>query len=71
MEQLNAKTIVDWLKMKLGEVNQPFSNTLWIEDQYAFGDTEAGFSSGYTIDYDALLVEMDKWIADTFEKKEA
>jgi len=63
---MDAKMIVGWLKEKLGEDYSPSSNELWAEHDWAFGDTESGFSSAYTINYAALEAEMDKWIKETF-----
>ena len=66
MTQLTAKAITEWLKSKLGADYSPSHNEFWDEERYAFGDTECGFSSAYTIDYEKVEQEMDKWIAETF-----
>jgi hypothetical protein len=65
-----TERIIDWLRQKLGDDYQPISNPMWIEHGYAFGCTETGFSSAYTIDYQALEQEMDRWISETFGKTE-
>jgi hypothetical protein len=66
-DDMDAKMIVKWLKEKLGDDLSPSFNPLWKEHGYAFGDTESGFSSGYTIDYAKLEKEMDNWINETFQ----
>jgi hypothetical protein len=66
MATVTAKAIVDWLKGKLGDDYQPDENLMWVEHEYAFGCTESGFSSAFTINYDAVEKEMDEWIATTF-----
>ena len=71
MAKLTAKAVTDWLKQKLGDDYTPRDDKLWIEHDYAFGCTESGFSSAYTIDYDAVEQEMDKWIAETFGKDDS
>mgnify|MGYP000878548733 CR=1 FL=1 len=71
MGKLTAKAITDWLKKKLGDNYSPDGNPLWFEHDYAFGNTESGFSSAYTINYDAVEREMDKWIAETFGKDDS
>lgn len=67
---MKAKQIIEWLRSKLGDDYTPVGNRFWIEHDYAFGDTEVGFSSAYTIDYDALEKEIDEWIAKTFPKEQ-
>lgn len=65
----DAKEIIAWLKSKLGDDYYGLSDKeFWVEHDYAFGDTESGFSPAYTINYEALEAEMDKWIAETFPK---
>jgi len=71
MGKLTAKAITDWLEKKLGDNYSPDGNPLWFEHDYAFGNTESGFSSAYTINYDAVEREMDKWIAETFGKDDS
>jgi len=66
---MKAKLIIQWLKSKLGDDYIPRGNKLYLEHDCAFGDTEGGFFSAYTIDYEALEKEMDKWIEETFPKE--
>ncbi len=61
--KLSASAIAEWLKKKLQD---QYKNPLWLENEYAFGDSEIGFSSSYEINFEALGVEMDKWIKETF-----
>lgn len=64
-----AKEIVEWLREKLGNDTRPYGNQMWVEHEYAFGDSETGFDSAYTIDFSRLEEEMDAWIKQTFPKE--
>lgn len=66
MSQHDTKQIVAWLKDKLGTDAAPYDNPFWNENEFAYGDTECGFSSAFTINYEKLEQEMDEWIAQTF-----
>ena len=63
---ITAKALTAWLKQKLGSDYTPDENHFWIEHDWAFGNTESGFSAAYTINYDKLEKEMDQWISETF-----
>ena len=66
---MKAQTIVAWLKEKLGDGRSDQEKHIWVEHDWC-GDTEGGFYSEYSIDYEALEVEMDAWIKETFHKGE-
>ena len=71
--KITSKEIVGWLKTKLGEDPEDdnfHDSKIWIEHRFAHGDTFSGFVSDYTINYDELEREMNKWISATFEKNE-
>lgn len=64
---MKAELIVAWLKEKLGDGRYDHAKPFWIEHDWC-GDTQGGFHSEYEINYEALEVEMDAWIAATFPK---
>ena len=68
MNRPTTKQIIEWLQEQLGDCGPSVDrdNGLWIVDRYAFGNTEHGFSSDYSLNYDVLEAEMDEWIATEF-----
>lgn len=64
----DAKKIIAWLKSKLGEDYGNHNSKFWDSHPYAYGDTEGGFCEAYSVNYEALEIEMDEWIAETFPK---
>lgn len=71
---MTSKDIVAWLKKGLGSyltvLEHPVNEALFKKQEYC-GDTEGGFHTEYELDYEALEIEMDKWISQTFGDKNA
>ena len=66
---MDARVIVGWLRSKLGDDSPGSPKEFWQENPFGYGDTESGFDSTYTIDYDAVEKAMDEWIKTEFKQE--